>query len=110
MGRTVAGGSLAGVLSDAGEMGRARVGRPREKRSSRWREGKEVRGLSCWASASEEGSWARVGFSWARQVGPSAGFGLGFQGRLGWAWVEFWAGLSSNSFSFLFLFLTTQTI
>ena len=55
MGRTVAGGSLAGVLSDAGEMGRARVGRPREKRSSRWREGKEVRGLSCWASASEEG-------------------------------------------------------
>ena len=85
VGRTVAGGSLAGVLSDAGEMGRARVGRPREKRSSRWREGKEVRGLSGWASASEEGSWARVGFSWARQVGPSAGFELGFQGSLGWA-------------------------
>jgi len=84
-------------------MGRASVGRPREKRSSRWREGKEVRGLSCWASAGEEGSWARVGFSWARQVGPSAGFGLGFQGSLGWAWVEFGSGWVLVS-SFLFYF------
>ena len=83
-------------------MGRASVGRPREKRSSRWREGKEVRGLSCWASAGEEGSWAHVGFSWARQVGPSAGFRLGFQGSLGWAWVEFGSGLVGVPIFFFF--------
>ena len=96
----------------AGESGVSARCRPRRVRLlgyargewAEWREkGKEGVGPS-------EGSWARVGFSWARQVGPSMGFGLGFQGRLGWAWVEFWAGLSSNSFSFLFLFLTTQTI
>ena len=83
------------VLGDAGE----RAARLRQR--VRW---------AARAGEGKRGSWARVGFSWARQVGPSAGFGLGSQGRLGWAWVEFWAGLSSNSFSFLFLFLTTQTI
>ena len=51
-----------------------------------------------------------MGFSWARQVGPSAGFGLGFQGRLGWAWVEFgsgkkvWAGFLGPGFGFEFWF------
>ena len=46
------------------------------------------------------------------EMGPQERWvGLGFS-REGWAGpsVEFWAGLSSNSFSFLFLFLTTQTI
>jgi hypothetical protein len=80
---------------------RVGAGPGREKAASRWREGKEVRGLGCWASAGEEGSWARVGFSWARLVGPSVGFGLGFQGRLGWAWVEFGFGWVLVS-SFLF--------
>jgi hypothetical protein len=76
------------MLTDAGERAarlrqrlrwaaRVGAGPGREKAASRWREGKEVRGLGCWASAGEEGSWARVGFSWARQVGPSARFGLG---------------------------------
>ena len=88
------------VLGDAGERAarlrqrlrwaaRVGAGPRREKAASRWREGKEVRGLGCWASAGEEGSWARVGF------------GLGFQGRLGWAWVEFGSGWVLFS-SFLF--------
>ena len=91
-------------------MGRVSGAGPgREKAASRWREGEDVRGVGCWASAGEEGSWARVGFSWARQVGPSAGFGLGFQGRLGWAWVEFGSGWVLVS-SFLFYFLTTPIL
>ena len=58
-----------------------------------------------------ERSWARVGSSWARDLGWV------FQGRLGWAWVELGEGLgwvgenwfgSSNSlplfYSISFLF------
>ena len=54
--------------------------------------------VGCRQGERESGPQGEVGWAWV------------FQGRLGWAWVEFWAGLSSNSFSFLFLFLTTQTI
>ena len=52
-----------------------------------------------------KGGWADwvAGFSWVWQVGPSAGFGLGFQSGLGWALLEFWVGWVS-SFSFLFSF------
>ena len=68
-----------------------------------WAERREKGKEGAGPSAGEEGSWARVGFSWARQVGPSAGFGLGFQGRLGWAWIEFGSGWVLVS-SFLFYF------
>jgi len=48
-----------------------------------------------------ERSWARVGSSWARDLGWV------FQGRLGWAWVELGEGLGWVWFSFSILFLSS---
>ena len=66
-------------------------------------------GRGAWAGAGRgigELGWADfwvAGFSWAGQVGPSAGFGLGFQSGLGWDLLGFWVGWVS-SFSFHFSF------
>ena len=69
------------------------------------------RKLGRCAPAGREGSWWAAGKEKERVGRKERWVGLGFS-REGWAgpWVEFWAELSSNSFSFVFLFLTTQTI
>ena len=62
-------------------------------------------------SAGREGGRAGLGLrgkkGWARKLrtGPVRDFGLGFQGMLGWVWVEFGLGFLGLSLGFWFLIL-----
>ena len=78
-------GACAGVNGDT------RVGRGTWAERAIW---------ACWAAAVGE----ELG---PRGVQLGQGFGLGFPGRLGWAWVELGEGLGWVWFSFSILFLSS---
>ena len=93
-------------------------------RAARWARARGERGLdrgvveaaerASGPSAGREGGRAGLGLrgkkGWARKLrtGPVRDFGLGFQGMLGWVWVEFglgFLGFFSILFPLSFLFL-----